>query len=62
MGVALFLRHTRAVELTSAGAQLQRAVGPALERMDAAVRLVRLTMEFMPGNSLAAKGISEQDS
>lgn len=43
VGVALFLRHTRAVELTSAGAQLQRAVAPALERMDAAVRLVRQT-------------------
>lgn len=41
VGVPLFLRHTRAVELTSAGAQLQRAVGPALERMDTAVRLVR---------------------
>lgn len=43
VGVPLFLRHTRAVELTSAGGQLQRAVGPALERMDAAVRLVRQT-------------------
>ena len=43
VGVALFLRHTRAVELTSAGAHLQRAVAPALERMDAAVRLVRQT-------------------
>ena len=43
VGVPLFLRHTRAVELTSAGAQLHRAVGPALERMDAAVRLVRQT-------------------
>ena len=43
VGVALFLRHTRAVELTSAGAQLQRAVAPALERMDTAVRLVRQT-------------------
>ena len=43
VGVALFLRHTRAVELTSAGAQLQRAVAPALERMDGAVRLVRQT-------------------
>ena len=31
------------MELTSAGAQLQRARGPALERMDAAVRLVRQT-------------------
>ncbi|GKS84042.1 LysR family transcriptional regulator [Acidovorax sp. SUPP1855] len=43
VGVPLFLRHTRAVELTSAGAQLQRAVAPALERMDACVRLVRQT-------------------
>lgn len=43
VGVALFLRHTRAVELTSAGAQLQRSVAPALERMDASVRLVRQT-------------------
>ncbi|ASI69154.1 LysR family transcriptional regulator [Diaphorobacter nitroreducens] len=43
VGVPLFLRHTRAVELTSAGGQLQRAVAPALERMDAAVRLVRQT-------------------
>ncbi|MFY3384493.1 LysR substrate-binding domain-containing protein [Paracidovorax sp. MALMAid1276] len=43
IGVPLFLRHTRAVELTSAGAQLQRAVAPALERMDAAVRQVRQT-------------------
>ena len=41
VGVPLFLRHTRAVELTGAGAQLQRAVAPALERMDAAVRQVR---------------------
>jgi LysR family transcriptional regulator, glycine cleavage system transcriptional activator len=43
VGVALFLRHTRAVELTSAGAQLLRAVVPSLERMDAAVRLIRRT-------------------
>ena len=43
VGVALFLRHTRAVELTSAGAQLQRAVTPALERIDASVRLIRQT-------------------
>ena len=42
VGVPLFLRHTRAVELTSAGGQLQRAVAPALERLDAAVRQVRL--------------------
>ena len=42
VGVPLFLRHTRAVELTGAGGQLQRAVAPALERLDAAVRQVRL--------------------
>ena len=41
VGEPLFLRHTRAVELTSAGAQLQRAVAPAVERMVAAVRLAR---------------------
>lgn len=41
IGVGLFLRHTRAVELTGAGAQLLRAVLPSLERMDAAVRLIR---------------------
>ena len=41
VGVLLFLRHTRAVELTGAGAQLLRAVLPALERMDSAVRLIR---------------------
>ena len=43
VGVALFLRHTRAVELTSAGAQLLRAVVPSLERIDTAVRGIRLT-------------------
>ena len=43
IGVALFLRHTRAVELTSAGAQLLRAVVPSLERIDATVRLIRRT-------------------
>ncbi len=41
IGVALFLRHTRAVELTAAGAQLLRAVVPALERLDSAVHLIR---------------------
>ena len=41
VGVALFLRHTRAVELTAAGAQLLRAVLPSLERIDSAVRLIR---------------------
>ena len=47
---SLFLRHTRAVELTSAGAQLLRTVGPAIERMDAAVRLVRQTAGRKRGN------------
>jgi len=41
VGVSLFLRHTRAVELTSAGAQLLRAVLPSLERIDGAVRMIR---------------------
>ena len=41
VGVPLFLRHTRAVELTGAGAQLLQAVGSSLQRIDAAVRLVR---------------------
>ena len=31
VGVPLFLRHTRAVELTGAGGQLQRAVAPPLQ-------------------------------
>ncbi len=41
--LGVVVRHTRAVELTGAGAQLQRTVAPALERIDAAVRLVRQT-------------------
>ena len=41
VGASLFLRHTRAVELTSAGAQLLRAVVPSLERIDSAVRIIR---------------------
>jgi len=41
VGVPLFLRHTRAVELTSAGAQLLRAVLPSVERIDNTVRLIR---------------------
>lgn len=41
VGTPLFLRHTRAVELTSAGAQLLRASLPSLERIDAAVRMIR---------------------
>ena len=43
VGVALFLRHTRAVELTSAGAQLLRTVVPSLERIDSTVRQIRQT-------------------
>lgn len=41
VGVALFLRHTRAVELTSAGAQLLLAVQQALPRIDGTVRQIR---------------------
>jgi DNA-binding transcriptional LysR family regulator len=41
VGVGLFLRHTRAVELTAAGAQLLRVVLPSLERLDGAVRQIR---------------------
>lgn len=41
VGTRLFLRHTRAVELTSAGAQLLAAVSQALPRLDAAVRQIR---------------------
>ncbi|TFY99054.1 LysR substrate-binding domain-containing protein [Ramlibacter humi] len=41
VGVSLFLRHTRAVELTSAGQQLLLAVSHALPRIDSAVRQIR---------------------
>lgn len=41
VGVALFSRHTRAVELTQAGLQLLRAASPSLDRLDAAVRRIR---------------------
>ncbi|WP_027014194.1 LysR substrate-binding domain-containing protein [Comamonas composti] len=44
VGVPLFLRHTRAVELTGAGAQLLRSVAPALEQVDATVRQIRQTV------------------
>ena len=43
VGTALFLRHTRAVELTGAGTQLLRAVVPSLERLDSTVRQIRQT-------------------
>jgi len=41
VGVSLFHRHTRAVELTNAGGLLLRAVTPSLERIDSAVRQIR---------------------
>ena len=41
VGVPLFLRHTRAVELTAAGMQLLQAVTSALPRIDGAVRHIR---------------------
>nr|WP_315208372.1 LysR substrate-binding domain-containing protein [uncultured Albidiferax sp.] len=41
VGVPLFLRHTRAVELTGAGAQLMRTVGQTLEQIDSTVRMIR---------------------
>ena len=41
VGVSLFLRHTRAVELTSAGALLLLAVQQTLPRVDATVRQIR---------------------
>lgn len=44
VGVPLFLRHTRAVELTGAGALLLRSAAPALEQIDASVRQIRQTV------------------
>ncbi|MDI3509846.1 LysR substrate-binding domain-containing protein [Hydrogenophaga sp.] len=41
VGSVLFLRHTRAVELTSTGSMLLRAVSTSLDRIDAAVRMIR---------------------
>ncbi len=41
VGTPLFLRHTRAVDITGAGAQLLRAVASGLEQIDAAVRHIR---------------------
>jgi DNA-binding transcriptional LysR family regulator len=41
IGVPLFYRSTRAVELTSAGAQFLRAVVPSLERIDSTVSQIR---------------------
>ena len=41
VGVPLFLRHTRAVELTGAGSQLMRSVTHTLEQLDSTVRMIR---------------------
>ena len=41
LGATLFLRGTRHVELTSAGAALLRVVAPSLDRLDACVRQIR---------------------
>jgi LysR family glycine cleavage system transcriptional activator len=41
VGTALFLRHTRSVELTSAGSVLHRSASTTLERIDSAVRQIR---------------------
>jgi LysR family glycine cleavage system transcriptional activator len=41
VGTTLFLRHTRSVDLTSAGARLLRAVSASLEKVDGAVRQIR---------------------
>lgn len=42
LGAPLFSRGTRRVELTAAGAALQQAVVPALERLDRTVRQIRV--------------------
>jgi len=41
VGTKLFLRHSRSVELTSAGTQLLMAVSPWIPRIDNAVRQIR---------------------
>ncbi|MEX8520433.1 MAG: LysR family transcriptional regulator [Leptothrix sp. (in: b-proteobacteria)] len=43
LGAPLFHRATRKVELTLAGQMLQRAVQPALSRIDASVRQIRMS-------------------
>ena len=40
VGVSLFNRHTRAVELTSVGVVLLRGVSPSRERIEGAVRQI----------------------
>ena len=44
VGVQLFNRHTRAVELTGAGQALLACVRPSLERIDSSVRQIRATV------------------
>ncbi|WP_090141517.1 LysR substrate-binding domain-containing protein [Limnohabitans sp. DM1] len=41
VGTSLFLRHTRSVELSSAGSLLHRSASASLERIDSAVRQIR---------------------
>lgn len=41
VGATLFLRHTRSVELTSAGSVLLRSASTSLDRIDSAVRQIR---------------------
>jgi LysR family glycine cleavage system transcriptional activator len=43
LGAPLFIRATRRVELTGAGQTLLRAVDPALARIDASVRQIRMS-------------------
>jgi LysR family glycine cleavage system transcriptional activator len=43
LGAPLFHRATRRVELTAAGQALQRVVAPALARLDACVRQIRMS-------------------
>jgi DNA-binding transcriptional LysR family regulator len=50
VGTPLLVRHTRSVRLSSAGAVLLRAIAPALEEVDAAVRQIR--------HSLGRKSVS----
>ncbi len=48
LGAALFLRGTRHVELTGAGATLRRAVEPMLAQLDASVRQLRAAQGRQP--------------
>lgn len=48
LGAALFLRGTRHVELTGAGAQLLRSVAPLLAQLDATVRQLRSAQRRQP--------------